>query len=106
MTLAKEFSKKFYKSKAWQKCRDGYIASVNGLCEECLKENKITPGYIVHHKVELTPDNINNPDITLNWDNLEYCCQDCHNKITFGEAKVIREGLKFNEFGEVVKDDE
>ena len=38
-------------------------------------------GYIVHHKVELTPDNINDPDVTLNMANLLYLCQDCHNKI-------------------------
>lgn len=38
------------------------------------------PGYIVHHKITLTPDNINNPDIALNHDLLSYECKDCHDK--------------------------
>jgi len=37
------------------------------------------PGLIVHHKIHLDPSNINNPDITLNWDRMEYLCLDCHN---------------------------
>ena len=45
-----------------------------GLCEEC--HNK--PGYIVHHKTALTAGNISDPDISLNNDNLEYVCKDCH----------------------------
>lgn len=101
--MAKEFAKKFYKSKAWQKCRESYIKSVYGLCERCNK-----PGYIVHHKILLTASNINNPDITLNWDNLEYLCLDCHNAEHNFERKrkpVTKQGLKFNEKGELVKDE-
>lgn len=32
----------------------------------------------MHHKVKLTPENVNNPDIALNWDNLELLCKKCH----------------------------
>ena len=32
----------------------------------------------VHHKIPLTPENIYNPEITLNWDNLELLCSSCH----------------------------
>ena len=39
------------------------------------------PAAIVHHKIELTPDNISNPDITLGFDNLEAVCRECHAKI-------------------------
>ena len=81
----KDFSKAFYKSAAWQHCRDGYIKSVGGLCERCLKRGLIVPGYIVHHKCYLTPENIQDPDVSLNWDNLEYLCQPCHNAIHFKE---------------------
>ena len=76
--MAKEFAKAFYKSKAWQKCRDAYIAERiaidGGLCEECQEEL----GYIVHHKILLTPGNINDPDIALNYDHLKYVCKRCH----------------------------
>ena len=78
--MAKEYAKLFYKSKEWQKCRNGYIkerALVDGgMCEVC-HEN---PGYILHHKTMLTSDNIGNPDVTLNWDNLRWECKDCHDR--------------------------
>ena len=80
--MAKEFAKKFYNSKEWIKCRESYIKKVHGLCEHCLKKNKYTPGYIVDHIEELTPNNINNPEITLNHDNLQYLCLECHNRKT------------------------
>lgn len=79
--MAKDFAQGFYKSKAWQRCRDTYTASVGGLCEECLKENKITAGEIVHHKVHLSPENINDPAVSLNWENLELVCRVCHGKL-------------------------
>lgn len=78
--VAKEFAKTFYNSKQWRRCREAYIAmrrSIDGgMCESCHE----TTGYIVHHKIELTPDNITNPDISLNFDNLKYDCHICHNK--------------------------
>ena len=73
-----EFAKQFYKSKAWRHCRDEYAKSVGHLCEKCLKKGMIVPGIIVHHKEHITPGNINNPNVTLNWDNLELVCRDCH----------------------------
>lgn len=50
------------------------------MCERCKARGIYKPGYIVHHKEYITPGNINNPNITLNLDNLEYVCEDCHNK--------------------------
>lgn len=46
---------------------------------------KEQPGYIVDHKKELTPDNINDPDISLSFNNFQYLCLVCHNKKTFAE---------------------
>ena len=69
---------KFYKSKTWQKTAHDYAASVNFLCEKCLAEGKIVPGAIVHHKVHLTDENLMDPEIALDFDNLEYLCRDCH----------------------------
>lgn len=45
------------------------------------------PGEIVHHKIELTPMNIDKPEITLNWDNLELVCRNCHALIHGGKDK-------------------
>lgn len=35
----------------------------------------------MHHIIELTPDNINNPSISLNPRNLMLLCNDCHNRL-------------------------
>jgi hypothetical protein len=63
----------------------------------------IMPGLILHHKVLLTPSNINNPNITLNHEHLCYLCLECHN-IEHGakDIGVIREGLMFDMEGNVV----
>lgn len=74
----REFAEGFYKSKTWQKCRDGFVKQKRGLCERCLERGLYKPGEIVHHKTHITPENINDPDITLNWDNLMLLCRECH----------------------------
>ena len=57
-----------------------------------------TPGKIVHHKIWLTPDNIHDTSITLNWDNLMLVCQDCHAKEHKTEA---HERYFIDEFGNI-----
>lgn len=79
--MSKDFSRKFYSSQVWNNCRAAYMNSVNHLCERCLKHGLIVPAEIVHHKIELTPSNITNPDITLNFNNLEAVCRECHSDI-------------------------
>lgn len=76
----KEYAREFYNSKPWRECRKNYAKSVGRLCERCLKRGIVKAGKIVHHKIWLTPENINDPSITLNFENLELLCQDCHNK--------------------------
>ena len=74
----KKFAETFYKSQAWKDCREGYFKSKGGLCEKCYSKGLIVPGEIVHHKIVLTPENIKDPDVTLNWKNLELLCRECH----------------------------
>lgn len=78
--MAKAFAKQFYSSKAWQSCRNEYVKSVHHLCENCLRQGIYRPGEIVHHMIHIDPININKPEITLNFDNLEYLCRECHDK--------------------------
>jgi hypothetical protein len=96
--MAREFAKAFYSSKQWNKCRAAYIAhrkSIDGaMCESCHEK----PGYIVHHKKELTPENINDPDIALGFKNLKYDCLECHNKEHMSQGDVA-EGLVNYRFG-------
>ena len=76
----KGFADAFYKSQAWMNCARSYRRSVGNLCERCRKRGRITPAKEVHHKIRLTPQNINRPDIALNWANLIALCKDCHMK--------------------------
>ena len=89
--MAKKWAKSFYNSKQWKRCRDSYIEhriSIDGgMCEECKDEQ----GYIVHHEILLTPENINNPDIALNHKYLKYVCKGCHDEYEehgVGQKKV------------------
>lgn len=78
--MAQEWAREFYNGTKWLRCRNAYIQDRimidGGLCEEC--HNNL--GYIVHHKVFLTASNISDPEISLNKNNLEYVCKDCHDQ--------------------------
>lgn len=84
--MAKEYAKSFYKSDKWLQCKKSFIAERRaidgGLCQRCRKRY----GYIVHHRQHITPENITDPMVTLSHTNLEYLCQECHNKEHFGDA--------------------
>lgn len=95
--MAKEWAQAFYRSKAWVTCRIGYMLSQNYVCERCGDTAKIC-----HHKTWLTAENITNPRVTLNWDNLEAVCQDCHN-IEHHSTNATADGLTFNSKGELIQ---
>ena len=97
--MAKEFSMRFYKSSLWRDCRNGYAAYKGHLCERCLRRGVLAFGEIVHHKTELTPENIDDPNITLNWDNLELLCRFCHAEVHDRRTKCRR--FSFGPNGEI-----
>lgn len=68
----------FYKTKAWQNCRNAYIKQVGGLCEKCLKKGLIVPAEIVHHKIHLDAEKVKDPSIALNPALLIALCRQCH----------------------------
>lgn len=80
----KEWAESFYKSPAWKKCRDSFMSSKNWICERCG-----APAKIAHHIEYLNPHNINNPFVSLNWDNLECLCQECHNIEHSAEVNTV-----------------
>ena len=98
--IVKPFAEAFYKSKAWHRTRSAYKNKVFGLCERCHGVGKI-----VHHKIHLTPENINDPAIALSFDNLEYLCQDCHNREHRCNTTGTRDGLIFTADGQLVQID-
>lgn len=80
--MAKPFAKKFYSSNEWKSCRENYIKQMpkykRNLCERCFAKGVHKLGEELHHKIWLTPKNINDKNITLNHDNLILLCFDCH----------------------------
>ena len=94
----KPFAEAFYNSPAWKQTREEYKRSVGGLCELCWSEGIVKAGAIVHHKTPLTPENINDINIALGWDNLQLVCRDCHAKIHDRRQKRY----KVDELGRVI----
>lgn len=78
---------RFYKSKVWQGCRAAYMKKVGGLCERCLKKGLIVPAVVVHHRIRLTQDTVNDPKISTNFENLEALCWSCHEKEHKGKQR-------------------
>ena len=71
--MARDFAKSFYKSKEWIQTREYVLRRDRYLCVKCG-----APAEQVHHKTHLTPTNIWDVNISLNPDNLESLCRDCH----------------------------
>ena len=95
----KEYAKEFYKSRAWKNCRETYLKSVGGLCEECLKYGKIAPAEEVHHKQHINKNNINDPAVTLSAKNLQALCRSCH-RLAHSRSKAHRR-YTIDEYGRV-----
>lgn len=99
----KEFARPFYESMAWRRTRKAYTAYVGGLCESCWAEGIAKPGEIVHHKIPLTPENINDTGVTLNYDNLMLVCRDCHAK-EHADLFPRKRRYRLDELGRVIFD--
>lgn len=99
--MAKTFTDGFYKHSAWIKTRRKYL-KMHPYCERCLEYGIIKPADIVHHKHYIDEQNINDANVTLNLDNLEALCQDCHNKEHHANSEV-RDELMFDTDGNLIK---
>lgn len=75
----KQIKIEFYSSGAWKSLREQIRKRDKEICQYCGK--MIKNKGIVHHIKEITPDNINDPNITLNPDNLILVHDECHKKI-------------------------
>lgn len=75
--MAKEWAKKFYKSKAWKDLRKLALRRDLFTCADCYGRAQE-----VHHEIELTSQNISDPNISLNINLLTCLCHDCHTRRT------------------------
>ncbi len=83
----------FYKSTVWQVARQikykNKMVSVNDVAWLVKK---------IHHKIRLTIDNVKDPTISINQENLELLCKDCHNK----EHKRFTKEKEFDSDGNLI----
>jgi len=95
--MSKDYANSFYSGKAWKSTQAAYMMSQHYICQRCGGAARI-----VHHIKRITPQNIHDFSVTLDWSNLEALCIDCHNKEHMGGG-VIARGLRFDETGDIVK---
>lgn len=74
----KPWAESFYKSRAWQACREQAMKRDQYLCRDCLKSGKVVAAEEVHHIIPLTPDNYTDSSVSLNLANLVSVCRECH----------------------------
>lgn len=105
--MARDFARHIYKSKQWERARELCMRLHQGLCARCLARGEYTPAEIVHHKVHLSPENVDNPAVAFAQENLEPLCRRCHaleHPEIYGKTgapdKPRRYG--FDEFGNLV----
>lgn len=106
--------KDFYRSKAWYNVKNTVWLKQHLLCNRCgkpvyvdglseyLPKEKRRRG-IMHHKEYLTDINVYDMNITLNPDNLEGLCKDCHEK-EHTRGQGIRKGYRFDENGNLISE--
>lgn len=99
--MARAFAKAFYNSAVWKEVRESILKRDRYMCQMAGCHN---PAEEVHHKKELTPDNINDTSITVNPDNLISLCGECHKAITARnkrgqETEDILPSVVFDEAG-------
>ncbi len=75
--MAQRFPKKLYNSSAWKNLARNIRERQFYRCQVCGALNATA----VHHIHPLTPENVENPRVALNPDNLILLCADCHNKV-------------------------
>ena len=96
--MAQDYAAAFYNSKAWRKTRRLFLMRESFTCALC---GGVGDACIVHHIKHITPGNINDPAITLNFDNLQALCLPCHNSM-HGDGSACTDGISFDSAGNVV----
>lgn len=84
----------FYCRKPWRDLSYNLKIERGGKCSRCdfIAVSKEDFKYLIaHHKIELTEDNVDDPNVALNPDLIEIICHDCHNKEhrRFGNKKNV-----------------
>ena len=106
--------KEFYQSKIWKTVRKNIWIKQKCLCARCFKPvfvNGISDASIpkekrtkriVHHKIYLNNINYKNEEISLNEENLEGLCINCHNTEHF-KTSSLRCDVCFDANGNLIQ---
>lgn len=72
-----------------------------GICQVCHTNRAI----IAHHVVWVDNDNVNDPAVVWNIDNLVGVCQDCHNRIHTlkHDNSPVPDGYMFDDNGNIIQ---
>ena len=95
--MAQIWAKRFYNSIEWKKVAKFIRIKQHHLCR-CGK-----PIDLIHHKIWLTPQNITDPMIALNEENLIGVCYWCHAIEHKLVVINVVDGLMFTEDGDLIK---
>lgn len=71
----------FYASDKWRAFRAAIIAERGTRCEHCGEWVAVARDLTLHHKIELTPENVHDAMIALNPDNVLVIHHSCHNQV-------------------------
>lgn len=105
--------KDFYNSKAWKQIRKKIWIKQKLLCNRChrpvyvnglsdyLPKDKRRTG-IVHHKEYLNDMNVYDENISLNEENLEGICKECHEE-EHKQIEALRKNYLFDDNGQLIK---
>ena len=111
--MANQSRQSFYNSKAWKQMRKYIWLKQSLLCNRChravyvdgisewIPKEKRLIG-IVHHKNYLNNQNINDDNITLNENNLEGICIDCHNTEHLEGIGSTKNDVMFDKAGNLI----
>lgn len=111
---ARDFSRHIYHSARWaslQKLAMERTETTTGMCppfmcERCYKHGILKPAKVVHHITFITPENVNDPSVTLNLDNLTRLCQDCHAAVHSSDPDAGPKRYRFDEHGNMVPNED
>lgn len=74
------WQRKFYRDPAWEAVRVFVMDRADLRCESCGRLDDGTSQFVVDHIVEIDEKNKDDWNITLNPQNLQWLCADCHAK--------------------------
>ena len=80
-----------YNDSRWRPLREQVMVRDGGLCQECLKQGRLTPANQVHHKVSPFQVGLSQADFEYyawSLENLEAICADCHAAIHGKEGQT------------------